>query len=57
MMRAKDICHGNGKDGSMLLQRLANMRNDIHRVDEAMLTEREKSTAKSSVSIGFVAFL
>lgn len=56
-MRAKDICHGNRKHGSMLLQRLVNMRNEIYRVDGAMFTKRQKRTAISSVSLGCVAFL
>ena len=41
----------------MLLQRLANMRNEIYRVDGAMFTKRQIRTAKSSVSLGGVCLL
>jgi len=38
----------------MLLQRLANMRNEIYRVEGAMFTKRQMRTANSSVSLGGV---
>jgi hypothetical protein len=55
MMRAKDICHGNGKDGSGRLQGLMSLRNESHRVDGHAVRDVAEAPRKD-IRHGDVAF-